>query len=342
MMGADTLGSAGIELFSTCPQSKDADGASYRERVADIARWSEEVGCRGILVYSDNSLADPWLVAQLILQATEEICPLVAVQPLYMHPYSAAKMVASLAQLHGRRVCLNMLAGGFKNDLVALNDTTPHDGRYQRTVEYTLLVKRLLSGPGPVSFEGRYYQVRNLRMAPPLPTGLFPGILISGSSPAGLAAARAIGATAVKYPAPADQLGEEPGHEGIGAGMRIGIIARRTAHAAWAVARQRFPEDRKGQIAHGLAMQVSDSHWHHQLSRLGEQSPSEESPYWLGPFQNYKTFCPYLVGSYERVGAELARYLHYGFKTFILDIPASREELEHVGVVFEDAIGRVG
>ena len=30
------------------------------------------------------------------------------------------------------------------------------------------------------------------------------------------------------------------------------------------------------------------------------------SPYWLGPFHNYKTFCPYLVGSYERVADELA------------------------------------
>jgi hypothetical protein len=58
------------------------------------------------------------------------------------------------------------------------------------------------------------------------------------------------------------------------------------------------------------SVRVSDSHWHHQLSQLGEQPPSEESPYWLGPFQNYKTFCPYLVGSYDRVSAELARYLN--------------------------------
>jgi alkanesulfonate monooxygenase len=144
----------------------------------------------------------------------------------------------------------------------------------------------------------------------------------------------------VKYPAPADQLGEDSHHDGAGAGMRIGIIARKTADAAWDVARTRFPEDRKGQIAHGLAMRVSDSHWHHQLSQLSDQAPGEANPYWLGPFQNYKTFCPYLVGSYERVGVELARYLDHGFKTFILDIPPSREELEHIGLVFDHAIGR--
>jgi alkanesulfonate monooxygenase SsuD/methylene tetrahydromethanopterin reductase-like flavin-dependent oxidoreductase (luciferase family) len=61
-----------------------------------------------------HSLVDPWLVAQLVIQATTTLCPLVAVQPVYLHPYAAAKMVATLGHLHGRRVYLNMLAGGFK------------------------------------------------------------------------------------------------------------------------------------------------------------------------------------------------------------------------------------
>jgi Coenzyme F420-dependent N5,N10-methylene tetrahydromethanopterin reductase and related flavin-dependent oxidoreductases len=334
------LESAGIEIFSTCPQSKDVDWHIYGQRVADVARWSEDAGCRGILVYTDNSLVDPWLVSQLILQSTTRLCPLVAVQPVYMHPYSVAKMVASLGYFYERRIYLNMVAGGFKNDLIALNDLTPHDERYDRTVEYALIIKRLLSDGSPVSFEGRYYKVINLKMTPPLPQKLFPGILISGSSDAGLAAARAIGATAVKYPKPP---GEEEGQEkdSIDSGVRVGIIARESRDEAWSVAYQRFPEDRKGQITHNLAMKISDSQWHHQLSLLGEKPVSEENPYWLGPFQNYKTFCPYLVGSYARVGEELARYMTQGFKTFILDIPPSEEELHHIGVVFREAVGRV-
>jgi alkanesulfonate monooxygenase len=325
--------------LSTCPPFKGREGAAYLQQVADVARWSEQAGCRGILVYSDNGLVDPWLVSQPIIQATEALCPLVAVQPVYMHPYSAAKMVATLGQLHGRRVYLNMLAGGFKNDLVALNDTTPHDERYERTVEYTLIVKRLLFEPAPVSFAGRYYQVHNLKLTPSLPEHLLPGMLISGSSPAGLAAARAIGATAVQYPEPAEQMGEWQRPDGVDVGIRVGIIARDTAEAAWDIAHRRFPEDRKGQLAHQLATKVSDSHWHHRLSELGEGPTSEESPYWLGPFQNYKTFCPYLVGSYGRVAEELAKYVGLGFRTFILDIPPSKEELDHIGIVFREALG---
>jgi alkanesulfonate monooxygenase len=330
-----------IEIFATCPQSKDVAQEDYLSEVANVARWSEQAGCRGILVYTDNGLVDPWLASQVILQSTEQLAPLVAIQPVYMHPYSAAKMVSSLAFLHGRRIYLNMLAGGFRNDLLALGDETPHDERYERTVEYTNIMLDLLRGEQPVTLEGSYYHVDNLKLTPPLPPELFPGVLISGSSPAGQAAARAIGATAVKYPKPPGE--EDPNDSLDGAGVRVGVIARDTADEAWKVALERFPEDRKGQITHRMAMSTSDSHWHKQLSERDhasgpEAGADEPEPYWLGPFQNYNTFCPYLVGSYARVSKEIAHYVGLGCSTFILDIPPSEKELEHTGVVFREAL----
>jgi alkanesulfonate monooxygenase len=327
-----------LEIFSTCPQSKDVDRDAYVHRVADVSKWSESFGCTGILVYTDNGIADHWLVSQIIIQNTQRLAPLIAVQPIYMSPYTAAKTVSTLALLHGRRVYLNMLAGGFKNDLAALNDMTPHDDRYVRTTEYALIIKRLLESGQPVSFEGKYYTIKNLKMTPELPPELFPGILISGSSDAGMAAARAIGATAVRYPKPP---GEEAGvapDSSVRCGVRIGIIARQDRDEAWHVARERFPEDRRGQIAHGLAMKSSDSAWHKQLSQLEVETAEEDNPYWLGPFQNYKTFCPYLVGTYERVAREVGDYIAKGYRTFILDIPPSYEELEHTGRVFKRAL----
>ena len=51
-----------------------------------------------------------------------------------------------------------MLAGGFKNDLLALGDDTPHDERYDRTVEYTKIILGLLEGEEPVTIEGKYYR----------------------------------------------------------------------------------------------------------------------------------------------------------------------------------------
>ena len=123
--------------------------------------------------------------------------------------------------------------------------------------------------------------------------------------------------------------------------MRVGIIARDSEAEAWKIARERFPGDRKGQLSHQLAMKTSDSVWHKQLSELERETRERESLYWLWPFKNYQTFCPYLVGSHEDVSSELARYIRAGFQNFILDIPAGERDLHSSGIVFRRAIDKV-
>src|SRR5258705_6043565 len=85
-----------IRLFSTAPQSSTANRESYIQNVTDVARWSEEAGCEGILVYTDNSLVDPWLLSQIIIQNTTRLCPLVAVATIYIPPHSVRKDVGFL------------------------------------------------------------------------------------------------------------------------------------------------------------------------------------------------------------------------------------------------------
>jgi alkanesulfonate monooxygenase len=339
--GAPSLPERGrIQLFTTCPPSSDVPRDDYLRIVHDVSRWSEDAGIDGILVYSDNRLLDPWMLSHVILQATSTLMPLVAVQPLYVHPFVAAKSISTLAYLYGRRICVNMVAGGFRNDLVALDDETEHDRRYDRLVEYGLLMKELFAGVGSVTAQGRYYKVKNLKLVPRLAEEHRPEFFVSGSSPAGLGAARALGATAVKYPGPSH---EETGifGESLRCGIRVGIIARADAREAWAVAHERFPPDRRGQIAHSMAMSISDSAWHEQLSAMSEESAQGAHPYWLTPFENYKTFCPYLVGSYEAVEEELIRYLRLGYSMLILDVPASRAELDHVRIPIDAAWKRI-
>src|SRR5256884_6791147 len=146
-----------LKVFSTCPPSALSTRDEYLRQAQQVARWSEDAGCEGILVYTDNAQVDAWLAAQVIIGATRTLCPLVAIQPVYMHPYSVAKMVTSLAFLHGRRVYLNMVAGGFTNDLAALNDHTPHDERYSRVGEYTAIIQGPLASAEPFTFSRRYY-----------------------------------------------------------------------------------------------------------------------------------------------------------------------------------------
>jgi alkanesulfonate monooxygenase len=321
-----------LKVFSTCAQSLNADPREYLKHVTQVAQWSERAGCEGMLVYTDNSIADAWLVSQMVIASTASLCPLVAVQPVYLHPYSAAKMVTSLAFLHGRKVYLNMVAGGFMNDLKALNDLTPHDRRYDRLIEYTTIVTRLLADTGPVTFAGDFYTLDKLTLQPCLPDHLMPEVFVSGSSEAGINAAAATGATVIQYPPPPGEC-MPPAASCKAHGLRIGIIARTQGETAWTIARERFPSDRKGKLTHQLAMKVSDSSWHKALSGLADDDAGSGA-YWLGPFEYSKSNCPYLVGSYEVVAQELARYLAVSYTTFILDIPPVEEELEHTGIVF--------
>jgi alkanesulfonate monooxygenase len=333
-----------IRIFTTCPPSVEASstpagpGPSYRRRIAEAARWSEAAGCEGILVYADNRLVDPWLVSQTIVEATERLSPLVAVQPAYMHPYSVAKMVATLGHLYGRKLYLNMVAGGFKRDLEALHDFTPHDDRYVRLEEYSRIIRGLALGSAhnrAVTFKGSYYSVEGLKLSPPVPPEIAPEFFVSGSSEAGMNAAAALDAVAIEYPQPAGTYGPRSSSPDQKRGVRVGLIARKSADLAWQVAKERFPPDRRGQIAHQLAMKTSDSSWHKDLSERPAIEDDPESPYWLRPFHSYQTFCPYLVGSFERVSAEIGAYVAAGFGTFILDVPASEAELASIRTVFE-------
>ncbi len=328
------------EIYATCPQSVHHENGDYAEAVSKVAQWSEEAGCRGILVYSDNRLTDPWITSHQVLDATKELVPLVAVQPVYMHPYMVAKKIATFATLYERSVALNMIAGGFSNDLKSLDDHTPHDERYDRLYEYTNIIQSLLKNAQPVNQEGRYYSVSNLKIAPEIPDTYIPEVFVSGSSEAGRETAKKLSATAVEYPGPLGADGTEtatslPDKRGI----RLGIIARSTREQAWEVAKKRFPKTRAGELLHSLAMQSSDSQWHKQLSSL-EEYPSESRIYWLGPFKSYNTFCPYLVGSFEEVAEYLQKYLQKGYNRIILDIPPDRDDINYTMDTFRLATSR--
>src|SRR5205814_7364675 len=114
------------------------------------------------------------------------------------HPTKHPNMSSSIAHLHRTTTYLNIVAEGFKDDLMALHDTTRHDKRYGRLLEYATIITGLLSHPSLISFEGEFYRLGKLKMTPMLPANLLPRVFVSGRSAAGFRAARVLGATAVK------------------------------------------------------------------------------------------------------------------------------------------------
>ncbi len=327
---------ADLKIFTTCPQATGDKPRACVRRIENVARWSEEAGCEGILVTADNRQLDPWLVSRAIIGATDKLCPVISVQPTYAHPYTVAKTIASLGFMYGRRTYLNMVADGFANDMQALNDATPHDQHYARLVEYTKIVQQLLRSDEPVTYDGAFYKVTNLKMVPPLPAELQPPVFVSGSSDAGWNAALDLGATPIEHPMPASGRDQplDRAHSKHGYGVRLGIITDRDDARAWSIAQKRFPEDRNGRLTGQLATKASDTRWYQQLPDPTDNQGRSES-YWLAPLRNQQATCPYLVGSYDQIAAELARYLDDGYTTFILDEPANEEEMQQIGFTFE-------
>jgi len=325
--------SDGILIYTTCPVGA-SEPYGYADTIRQVASWSEEAGAFGALVYTDNGLVDPWLVAQLVVEATSSFVPLVAVQPAYEHPFATARTVASFQRLHGRAVHLNLVAGGFVRDLEAIGAFLDHDERYARLVEHATIVAAVLRGE-TVTLDGAHYQVSGLRMDTTDLDSDDVRFLVSGSSSAGLAAAASLGALPVRYPEPPDAE-EGSALAGQPTGIRLGVIARDTADEAWQLANQRFPPDRAGEMKHRLAVQVSDSFWHRSQADI-----AGGASFWLHPVNTYKSFCPYLVGSHEDVATTIGDYLAEGVGTLILDIPTCREDVVHAMTAIDLASARV-
>jgi alkanesulfonate monooxygenase len=326
-----------IVIYSSCPPIVEYDREAYSRELLKIVRWSDDAGCRGGLVYTDCTSIDGWMVAQATIVNSATFVPLVAIQPMDMTPFALARAVASLALLYDRQVDLNFVSGGFSRDLAVQGDDLPHDARYDRIAEYVSIVRTLLGG-GRVEYTGRYYNMRGARLPFPPPDHLMPTAYVSGSSEASVQAAESLGLRQLSYPLPPDDFaGSNVRKNKFGTGIRIGIIVRDDSSEAWRIAHQRFPPDAAGAARMQLLCAISESSWQGSIASLTLPDNNNGDPYWLVPFRNYHTYCPYLVGSYGEVCEALEKYLSGGVRAFILDEPQGPDDLRHALLAIQRA-----
>ena len=163
--------------------SRNRDPKKYVGELMRVAQFADRNGFEGILLFEGNDVfVEPWAMAQHIISETTRSSPLIAVNPVYMHPFTAAKFVSSFAQLHGRKVYLNMITGTAVSDLQGLGDEQSHADRYVRLGEFIALMRQLLASPRPATFEGRFYRASNLQLRPRLPPELMPEFLVAGTA----------------------------------------------------------------------------------------------------------------------------------------------------------------
>ena len=309
-------------IGSTPTRNLGEPGAEFILRFQEAALWADRAGWRAALIYTSNNALDPWLLAQLLIERTKRLRPLVAVQPAYSHPFTVANQVATLSALYNRGVDLNFVAGDHPRDRAALGDDLEHDDRYERLGEHAAIVSELLASPRPVSRAGEHYRVSNLQLVQRPSIETRTDLLMSGSSEAALRTARKIGACAIQYPGPPSALAASCDGASGDRGVRLGIIARPKSADAWEAARQRYPIDADGAELREYASQVSDSKWVRALQAAEETV----GVYWLAPFRNFHRACPYLVGDYDEVRTALKAYFEAGYRTFLVDSVEGADE----------------
>ncbi|MFK4505387.1 LLM class flavin-dependent oxidoreductase [Bradyrhizobium daqingense] len=304
--------------------SRNRDPKAYVGELMRVAQFADQNGFEGILLFEGNDVfVEPWAMAQHIIAETAQTSPLIAVNPVYVHPFTAARFVSSFAQLHGRKVYLNMITGTAVSDLQGLGDDASHADRYVRLGEFVTLMRELLTSPRPVNFQGRFYHARHLQLRPRLPAELMPEFLIAGQSDAAQRVARDTGCIKMQMlPPDLDRGLAAPG-------MNFGIFAREGPDEARQAAKARFrdnPDDRELLL---LTMENTDSVWKRHLY-AGQNAELADNGYWLLPFLTFQADCPYLVGSYAEIGAKLKEFAAKGLTTVMLDMVADETEMQHV------------
>jgi alkanesulfonate monooxygenase len=289
--------------------SRNRDPKKYVGELLRVAEFADRNGFEGILLFEGNDVfVEPWAMAQHIMAETTRSSPLIAVNPVYMHPFTAAKFVSSLAQLYGRKVYLNMITGTAVSDLQGLGDEQSHGERYVRLGEFVALMRQLLSSPRPVNFEGRFYRASNLQLRPRLPAELMPEFLIAGQSEAAQRVAKETGCIKMQMlPPDLDRGLSAPG-------MNFGIFARESREEARQAAKARFRDNPDDRELLTLTVANSDSTWKRSLYD-GQSGELADNGYWLLPFLTFQADCPYLVGSFTEIGAKLKEFAAKGLTT---------------------------
>ena len=316
-------------IFVISPRTRDVN--NYWTDICKVAELSDKYGLTGILLFTGNdTYLEPWAVAQEVLRRTTSISPLVAVNPIYMHPFTVAKMTASLVRLYRRKIYLNMVTGTALSHQGAMGDQLSHDERYDRLGEYIEIVKGLLGSTRPLNFGGYYYQTHQLQLFPGISPEIAPEFLISGQSEAARRVCLATGSIGMQM-LPARL---EDGLLNLPA-VHFGVVSRESAEAAWEAANALFPENKDYRAMLEYSMANTDSAWKLRMKADSEHVGAAGDGYWLVPFATFQADCPYLVGAHEYVAETLHRLVQRGVTTLVLDIPASEEEFVHLRSVLE-------
>jgi alkanesulfonate monooxygenase len=309
-------------------------GTAGGQRPADlgylgqIGRAAEQLGFVGALTPTGAWCEDAWLTTAMLSRETERLKFLVAFRPGFVAPTLAAQMAATFQRHAPGRLLLNVVTGGESHEQRGYGDFLDKESRYTRTGEFLEIVTRLWRGER-VTFDGEHLRVENAELARvPDPV---PPVYFGGSSPAAGEVAARHSDVYLTWGEPPAQVAEKINWirglaraqgRSVRFGIRLHVITRDTADAAWAEARRLldgFSDEAVTAVQAGLARSESEGQRRMLALHGGRRDDLEVSPnLWAGVGLVRGGAGTALVGSHREVADRIAEYGALGIDEFIM------------------------
>lgn len=341
--GAWQFGNAGSQKPGL---TQNDEHYQYIDYLAAIANAAETAGFQGGLIPSFPMTDEPWVISAFLARVTESFRFMIAFQPGFLNPITAARMAATLQRASGGRALFNVITGGGGPSQLWWGDSVPHDDRYTRTTEFLDVLRGVWQG-GPFDYQGTFYQVKDAGLTDPLNKEDFPEIYFSGSSDAALASASKHADYYLSWLEPfaqikakfdsvkqrTDALGRK-----IKCAIRVDVVARATEEEAWREVRKGFEALTPAQVAAVKARGAQGDSV--GANRQGEFRPDAvtrfedliiEPNVWSGFNLLRGGQGNGIVGSYEQVAERLDQLVELGADAFILASTPHLEEAYRVG-----------
>jgi alkanesulfonate monooxygenase len=327
------VGTMSLKFFWYAPTHGDsryiATGApefpGTPDYIAKIAKAAEATGFDGILVPAGPGCSDAFVTATHIASVTTRLRPLIAVRTGSMLPTVVAKMAATLDQISGGRVYLNIVTGGSPLELAMDGDFVEHDSRYARTEEFL----QVLSGVWDqdcFSYTGKFFNVRDARFKPVPVQKPRPRLYLGGASEAAIDAAVRFADTYLMWGEPVEEVQDHLAKararanqigRNVRFGMRITLIVSVESSSAWERAEEMLSHvDSDAVVKLNKYLSNSDSVGQKKIQSLRHRTTSDPC-FWTGmvPYRTGNSTA--LVGSVFDVAKSLKRYVEAGISEFI-------------------------
>ncbi|MFE0719495.1 LLM class flavin-dependent oxidoreductase [Streptomyces rochei] len=296
--------------------------------LSQIARAAEDLGFVGVLTPTGAWCEDAWLTTAMVAQHTERLKFLVAFRPGFVSPTLAAQMASTFQRHTGGRLLLNVVTGGESPEQRAYGDFLDKDARYRRTGEFLEVVRGLWAGE-TVDLRGEHLRVEEARLVR-LPDPV-PEVYFGGSSPIAVEVAARHVDVYLTWGEPPAQVAEKIARTRASAeregrtlrfGVRLHVITRDTAEAAWAQAHRLldgFDPRTVASVQAGLARSESEGQRRMLALHGGSRDGLEIHPnLWAGIGLVRGGAGTALVGSHDEVAERIEEYASVGIEEFVL------------------------